>query len=96
MYVDVRRICATRAIGVAIASGVHEGDRMPVIGGSGFRLASVRQSSQVRHDLKTAREMRERPPPPPRNAWAIRDLVAGGLLRRDSDSILPTRAALHP
>jgi hypothetical protein len=60
-----------------LASGVHEGDRMPVIGGSGFRLASVRQSSQVRHDLKTARAMRERPRPPPRKAWAVRDLVAG-------------------
>ena len=26
---------------------------------------------------------------------AIRDLVAGGLLRREGGSILPTRAALH-
>jgi hypothetical protein len=26
---------------------------------------------------------------------AIRDLVAGGLLRREGESVLPTRAALH-
>ncbi|HEX4215112.1 MAG TPA: hypothetical protein VIA06_17465 [Candidatus Dormibacteraeota bacterium] len=26
---------------------------------------------------------------------AVRDLVAVGLLRRDGDSILPTRAAVH-
>ena len=26
---------------------------------------------------------------------AIRDLVAGGLLRREGQSVLPTRAALH-
>ena len=39
------------------ASGARDGDRMTVIGGSGFRLASARLSSWVLHDLKTAGAM---------------------------------------